>query len=281
MKTLSHFALLSPNTLATLKALTHPTFITIYQRMLNSFTPRIDLLKFIDFEHSFSKYGGTSVIAKATTLDGIEFKPRSSPSLQSALRLAQSSTGEPAFAHLEAEQAHWAWRASFAETIGTGFREVQRLKLSDRPLRCSSNRPTLNGPSSDLNFNKHFNMKPIKMVEVSSLHCGIGKNRCNIHIDQTGFTMQIAGNTSVNPDTAQHFFNELIWKTYGLKVFPRWLVDNVNFIFPDSANGYARRIGINAEYKPATHVTLTANASCSIGSCAGDWSVTGGLRLNF
>src|SRR4051794_28915926 len=74
------------------------------------------------------------------TLQGIKFTPSvhhvtKKPTILTALRWATDACGQPAFAEEGVEPNHWALKASFGETIGTGFREIWRPRLTNLPLR--------------------------------------------------------------------------------------------------------------------------------------------------
>jgi hypothetical protein len=85
----------------------------------------------INLDHHIAKL----VSIGDTTLDGINFVARDYKKLKQALIDAKDGAGNPFFAHATLEDKdHWALKASFMATDGTGFREVFRLKISDRPL---------------------------------------------------------------------------------------------------------------------------------------------------
>jgi hypothetical protein len=76
-----------------------------------------------------------------TTLDGVNFFARDYKKLKQVLIAARDSSGAPFFAHAILDNDdHWALKLSFLATDGTGFREVSRMKFSDRPLLASGAR---------------------------------------------------------------------------------------------------------------------------------------------
>jgi hypothetical protein len=66
-----------------------------------------------------------------TTLDGVNFVARDYKKLKKVLIDAKDGAGSPFFAHATLEDLdHWALKASFMATDGTGFREIFRLKIA-------------------------------------------------------------------------------------------------------------------------------------------------------
>src|SRR5262249_25425567 len=138
------------------------------------------------------------------------------------------ATGKRAFAGPSPEDtSHWALRASFAATKGTGFREIWRFpKLSDRPLSLQDR--------YDDGFGANF-LNPVSMPDIRSLHCEVTDDWCNIHIDQVGFTLEGPdGNITLSPDFLAHILDELVLKTKLKRALPEWVkpwVDRISLIY--------------------------------------------------
>jgi hypothetical protein len=236
----------------------------------------------------------------ATVLDGITFPPKSAPKLLAALREAKDSLGNKAFAEASINnEQHWALKLSFAATNGVGFRETWRFPpLSGRAV--SDARSDSYARRSSQGFSAHFGDSPT-LPEMSSLHCAVAPEVCNIHIDKTGFVLEgLNGNISLTPDFFQHLVNELLFKTNLKGLAPRWAnggFDRVSLVYPNSANDFSRmgpRIGqvpllrevgripglgpvlsrvplpgVNIDFVQAKTYKLTATASCGIsGNCS-------------
>lgn len=223
----------------------------------------------------------SSLVAGSDTLEGINFEPKLNPkakppTLLSALKQAKDAIGQPAFAiGSKLDSSHWALQLSFRETKGTGFREIWRLRLTDRPLRWSEGRPGLNVPGLDAGFNAHFGDNPT-LPDLSSLHCAVSDKLCNIHIDEMGFVMEgMNGEVVVNPDFLRHFLVELLWKTKMKGKIPDWVVDHVSWIVPSSPNQYSR-IGISFDLVQSENVKLALTGSCGL---EGGFNWSGTLNL--
>lgn len=175
----------------------------------------------------------------ATTLDGITFHPKDSKKLEEALRQAKHNTGKRVFATRWIDKIeHKPIALSFAETKGTGFREIWRFPpLPETQLRV--NTPT----SWSNNFSSNFGAS-MTLPDSSSLHCDVSEHKCNIHIDEAGFVIEEAsGRVIVTADFFQHTVNELLFKTYLKGAFPEWangFFDRVSLIYPSSGNNYSR-----------------------------------------
>lgn len=224
----------------------------------------------------------SSLVAKDNTLDGINFEPTidrktNKPTLLAALRAAKDTLGKPAFAESGIDPAHWALEASYGETLGIGFREIWRLRLSNRPLRWNEGKPGLNLPSLDAGFSAHFGDNPT-LPDLSSLHCAVTRVICNIHIDEMGFVMESAdGEIAVNPDFLRHTIVELLWKTNLRGKLPDWAVDHVNLIIPSSPNKYSR-VGVSFDLVQSDKVKLAVTGTCGLAggfNCSGTLNLTG------
>ena len=75
-------------------------------------------------------------------------------------------------------------------TNGVGFREVGRAFLAE-PIKVDSHQPWQT-PKMDLGFGSQFGTTMIKL-DISSLHWAVSSGICNVHVDRSGFTMQIGG----------------------------------------------------------------------------------------
>jgi hypothetical protein len=174
-------------------------------------------------------------------LDGFTFRAKNADLLIGKLRHCQNA-GEKAFAEAKMEsqknpgmmEKHFPIEASFLSTHGTGFREIWRGPvLSDRPLSTSANDDLSSRLSNDA-----------LLPDITSLHCAIAANVCNIHVDQMGFVIEGEdGEIIVDPDAFEHIFNELWWKTNAKEAAPGWMggaFDRLSWIYPNSRNHYAR-----------------------------------------
>jgi hypothetical protein len=242
----------------------------------------------------------TKLKVGSTVLDGITFRPKDRDKLFDALHNAKDKYGKKAFAEAKIDnEPHWALKLSFGATHGDGFRETWRFPpLSDRPLvdgggdryaRQAARRFSGNfGDAMDL---------PI----MTSLHCAVAADVCNVHIDQTGFVIEgAADNISLTPDFLQHLVNELLFKTNLKALAPHWaqgFFDRVSLVYLNSANEYSRmgpRIGqvpylrevgrvpvlgsvltkvplpgVNVDVVQGQNYKVTFNASCGVnGDCS-------------
>ncbi len=175
----------------------------------------------------------------ATTLDGITFHPKNSKKLEAVLRQAIDSNGKKAFATRWTNYVeHKPIALSFAATEGTGFREIWRFPpLPEAKLRV--NRPT----TWSKNFSSNFGVS-MTLPDSSSLHCDVSEHKCNIHIDEVGFVIELAnGRVIVTADFLQHTANELLLKTKLKGLFPKganFIFDRVSLVYPSSGNNYSK-----------------------------------------
>lgn len=212
-----------------------------------------------------------------TALDGVNFVARDAAKLKKALMDARDGSGQPAFAHTKGEhREHWALKASFAATDGTGFREIFRVKLADRPLLDSG---PLDGYArrSMRRFAGTF-AENTAVPDVSSLHCAVSVGGCNIHIDEMGFVLtDETGMPVLDADFLQHLVNELLFKTYAKKILPDAVVDHVNLILPNSFVEF-NRIGVGVDLYKTKKYRVAINATCSVfgeRDCSGTVTVGG------
>ncbi len=168
-----------------------------------------------------------------------------------------------------------------AATIGKGFREISRLKLSDRPL-LSPDPPGRHGFGlgrdrgqwSDA-YGAQFGKDP-EPLDLTSLHFAVAPDRVNVHIDETGFVFEgLGGAIVVDPNFAHHAGNELVWKT-ALNL-PHWAADHIDLVLPNSANDFSR-LGVSVDMYRRTDLRVTATATCGIFGgfeCSATLSVSG------
>lgn len=185
--------------------------------------------------------------AHESTLDGINFKAKNPQLLAEAFQRAKDKRGAPALASMKENPDHWALKASFGKTIGTGWREVWR----EAPYHSMAAVPP-DAQRSDNLFKMRFGTagSPIRFT---ALHCAIHEigGQCNVHIDESGFVLGLPKGISLTPDLYDHIMNELNWKTD----FRNWLsgvmpnetaarivkevIRRVSINFPNAMNGYA------------------------------------------
>lgn len=218
----------------------------------------------------------------STTLDGVNFLARDYKKLKQVLIDAKDSAGSPFFGHAILDNDdHWALKISFMATDGTGFREAARLKLSDGPLADGGGgfdrravREALRGAGR---FTGGFPDGPSR-PDLSSLHCAVSFQGCNIHVDDTGFVIRDENNQLVvDPDVVQHFVNELIFKTYGKYILPEGIVNRVNLVLPSTMNDF-NRAGVSVDAYKTKNFRVTVSGTCSVfgqHECAGTISLSG------
>ena len=211
-----------------------------------------------------------------TTLDGINFIARDYNKLKRALSSARAG-GEPAFAKATGEDRdHWALKASFMATDGTGYREVFRVKLQDQPLSLFDRRE---GESRRgmRRFTAGFAGNQ-GLPDLTSLHCAVSPGGCNIHIDETGFVItDDQGKPVLDADFLQHLVNELLFKTYAKKILPDIIVNRVNLILPSSFVDFDR-IGASVDLYKTKNFRVALSGTCSISGdheCVGTVTVSG------
>jgi hypothetical protein len=148
---------------------------------------------------------------------------------------------------MQEDPDHWAAKASFGATIGTGFREewkpVPDIGVPGLPkAKYGSDRLSLG--FGEL---KH-------QLKFTSLHAAVSKvppRGCNIHIDERGFMVALPDGVVVTPSSWSHIANELLLQTK----FQEWLegkiggniigdfvvgaVSRLSLRFSDAENGFA------------------------------------------
>ncbi|MGY3590387.1 hypothetical protein ACVIGB_010031 [Bradyrhizobium sp. USDA 4341] len=276
---------------------TNPTTTDTYRKIaarLTMLRPQLDLSKYFAgpnpdvrlydekacIRRQLEKYG---VAAATSTLDGVTFLPKDWEDLVKVLRIAKTSDGFDAFAEGKSPEkpAHWALDLSMAATIGKGFREIWRPKLSDRPLstrdlpgRHGFRLGRGRGQWSD-DYSAQFGKDP-QPQDITSLHFAVAPDRVNVHIDETGFVFEGAdGALTVGPNFGHHAVNELFWKSN--PNLPRWAIDHIDLILPNSANDFSR-FGISVDLYQRKDLRVTVTGSCGIFGgfeCSGTLSVSG------
>lgn len=244
------------------------TYRDIANRLAN-FSPGIDIEKHI--------YNDILEVGR-DTLEGISFKAKNPERLKYALRNIRDVHGEPAFAEGSKEDmSHWALAKSFSKTHGTGFREIWRPKLDERPLSYADSRRNRYSPEWTRHLSSGFG-DALDVPDLSSVHCAVADDICNIHIDQMGFVFAgWNGEIIVGPDFLRHTVIELLWKTDARKYVPDWVVDHVNFVLPSSYNNF-QRVGLSFEANLARNVKVELSGTCAIHGgfeCSANLSLSG------
>jgi hypothetical protein len=220
-------------------------FETIESR-LSLLSPGISIKEYIALNNQPGKTGFSSLEIHEGTLDGINFRTDNPERLANAFYNAKDICGKQAFASMKEDPDHWALKAFFGKTIGTGWREIWRpkfYKATTMPEKAS----LTNNP-----MKMRFGSAGIPFI-FSALHCSVDKRTgdCNIHIDESGFVMGLPNGVALTPDMYQHTINELLFKTE----FRDWLsgkisnqriasivsdvIRRVSITFPNAFNGYA------------------------------------------
>ncbi len=237
----------------------------VYQqvaRRLADLTPPINLDEHI----------GAKVSVGRSTLDGVDFEARDYKRLETLLREAKGSTGEPAFAVGAREDPnHWALSLSYLATKGIGFREIWRPRLSDRPLSMADARPDRETTLKN-RYSAHFGDRQQDLPNMTSLHCAVSKHGCNAHIDEMGFVMTDAkGNIILNPNFLRHTLVELFWKTNLKGKIAQGALDRISFDIVSTPLDFARA-GVSVDLIQSDKYKLTLRGSCGIGGpfdCSG------------
>lgn len=276
---------------------TDPTTTDTYRKIaarLTMLRPQIDLKNYFAgpnpdvrlydekpyIRHQLEKYG---VAAATTTLDGVTFLPKDWEELIKKLRIAKTTDGFDAFAEGQSPEkaSHWALDLSMAATIGKGFREIWRPKLSDKPLstrdlpgRHGFGLGRDRGQWSDA-YSSQFGKDP-QPQDITSLHFAVAPDRVNVHIDETGFVFEaVDGALTVGPNFVHHAGNELFWKSN--PHVPRWAAEHIDLILPNSANDFSR-VGISVDMYQRKDLRVTITGSCGIFGgfeCSGTVSISG------
>jgi hypothetical protein len=252
-----------------MSSLARSAFDTIEER-LGKLNPPIAIKTHIAQSTKAGETAYSSLIAGDSTLDGITFVAVNASALESALDVAQDKSGKKALASMKEDPDHWALKASFGKTVGTGWREVWRPAPFNPPASV------LNSIGSDMKVRTARFGNAKTSINFSALHCAVDKKSdvCNIHIDESGFVFELpTGGVALTPNLYDHFMNELLLKTE----FRDWLVGKISnekaayvvgemirrlsIVFPNASNGFA---GLNKTVnnirtpRSALDVALTA-----------------------
>jgi hypothetical protein len=235
------------------------TLFTIEQRLFHAFGFRL------------GPHMKTVVKEHGSLLDGVDFEAVDHAKLANALRAARDKKGRPAFAGKWVNgKVHVPLKASFGATKGEGFREI---------FYVGDAKPGELAMRGNANFSSMFAELP--KSSRTSLHFAVSQDKCNVHVDKRDFVMVTpSGGVALTPDLADHTVNELLWKTLArdaLDFLPPEFFDRTSFVLPNSANGYAMRVGFAADLKRAKSYKVTVKATCSLTN-ARDWSGTVNLR---
>jgi len=267
-----------------------PRVSTVYRQIairLGMFRPQIDLNNYIKgpdpdvrlygekagIRDQLQAYG---VAAANTTLDGITLLPKDWTGLLTTLRKARTLDGEQAFAEGKSPESsgHWALDMSMAQTIGKGFREIWRPKLSSRPL-STNDLPGRHRGGWSAGYASQFGKDP-EPLDISALHFAVAPDRVNVHIDETGFVFLDADrDLVVGPNAGHHIVNELLWKT--LLRLPDWMAERIDIVMPNSANDFSRG-GVSVDVRRWKTYRVTVTGTCSIRGgfdCSATVSVSG------
>jgi hypothetical protein len=259
------------------------TFRAIAARLATSLHPPIYIEAHIAQSEKEGKTEFSSLESHESTLDGINFKAENPTLLADAFECARDKWGASALTSMKEDPGHWALKASFGKTIGTGFRETWREVPYDPPTTV----PAESGKSDNL-FKMRFGTagNPIRFT---ALHCAVHEigGQCNIHIDESGFVLGLPSGIALTPDLYDHILNELKWKTdfrdwlsglmpnHTASLIVKEAIRRIGFQFPNASNGYAdlgNRINSVRQIKGLNWDTLRR-----VGGFVAPLSVTGDL----
>ena len=214
---------------------------------LAALAPPVFIERHIAQSEQQGKTGFSTLETHESTLDGINFKAENPALLAEAFRCAKDKWGAPALASMKENPGHWALKASFGKTIGTGWREVWR----EAPYNSPGAVPAESGRAGNL-FRMRFGTTGTP-IRYTALHCAVHEigGQCNVHVDESGFVLGLPKGVALTPDLYDHIVNELKWKTD----FRDWLsglmpnetaarivkevVRRISINFPNALNGYA------------------------------------------
>ncbi len=185
--------------------------------------------------------------AHDSTLDGVNFVAVNPAVLVRELEHATDKWGERAFASMREDPDHWALKASFGKTVGTGWRETWR----EAPYRSSAATPSEPGKADNV-MRMRFGTAG-SAIRFSALHCAVHEigAQCNFHIDEEGFVLELPFGFGLTPSLYSHFMNELLLKTdfrnwlsgqisnEKAAEFVRSVLRRTSLVFPSAANGFA------------------------------------------
>lgn len=224
------------------------TFRTIADR-LAKLSPSIVLDEHV--AHRQTPKGVFSTLdARDSTLDGINFVATDAGLLAEEFETANGSSGRRALISMKEDPDHWALKASFGKTVGTGWREVWRPE----PFKPKMTLPEDSAPGNSL-FRMRFGNAGTP-IRFTALHCAVDKisGKCNVHIDESGFVLETSYGVALTPDLYDHFVNELLLKTEfrdwlagdhgkisneAMREAVNWVLQRTNLHYPNASNGYA------------------------------------------
>lgn len=206
-------------------------------------------------------------------LEGISFVARDAERLKKCLETVKDHTGQLAFAvGSKLDQSHRWLALSFAATVGMGYRQIWRPKMA------APGAPAEMQPREDWqrrSFSANFG-DSVSVQDMSSLHCAVSSEGCNIHIDSQGFVMVLADGTVIlNPNMIRHTLVELVWKTMLKGHLPLWAINRVNFDIPSTPTEFMRA-GISVDLLQGKTYKLTLRGTCSV---FGDFNASGTLTF--
>jgi hypothetical protein len=227
------------------------TYNTIAAR-LATLKPPIFIAEYIAGREEWDPKKGTRQIfstleAKDSTLDGIKFIAADPPKLVRAFESAQDKWGHRALTSMREDPEHWALKASFGATSGTGWREVWHAAPYSPPATV------LPEPGTSDNVMRMRFGNAGSSIRFTALHCAVHEIGAgsSIHIDESGFVLALPQGVALTPNLYDHIMNELLVKT----TFPDWLSGKMSnetaaclvketfrriaIHFPNAANGYA------------------------------------------
>src|SRR5262249_32233150 len=142
------------------------TYKTIAKR-LAELNPPILIEKHIAQSEKTNKTQYSTLEAHDSTLDGINFVAVNPRTLAGEFQGAKDQWGQKALASMKEDPDHWALKASFGKTIGTGWREVWR------PAPYSPPATVLQEPGkADNVMRMRFGTAGIS-VRFTALHCAV------------------------------------------------------------------------------------------------------------
>jgi hypothetical protein len=227
-----------------------------------------------------------------STLKGIDFKCKDLDKIKKAFDDARDPFGRQAFYYNGQYSSGKIFKelirnmpdlldVSFAATDGYGYREIR-----DMPLLPSLSTKFL--PSKEnSNFASRFGFDDEETLsfDVSSLHGALGKDKCNVHIDQIGFVVRGPSGAFLNPDFPQHLVNELglqdklapylgmglgrILKATNIlrsdqgEAIGNWISKNVSVKLPNFKNGYRPGVTLAIKPTPRLEVSVRYTAKCN------------------
>jgi hypothetical protein len=223
------------------------TYNTITAR-LAALNPPISIQRHIAQSEKKDKTQFSTLEVYDSTLDGINFIAVNPAELVRAFESAKDKWGDRALTSMKEDPDHWALKASFGKTVGTGWREVWRAAPYSPPATV------LKEPGKPDNVMRMRFGTARSSIRFTALHCAVHEigAQCNIHIDETGFVLGLpTGGVGLTPNLYDHLMNELLLKTD----FRDWLagkmpnakaarivkevIRRLSLIFPNAANGYA------------------------------------------